>query len=184
MPGQDDARTLAPAAQAHLRRLAVKAVRTGCKQTEAAKTYGVSLRAVNTWVAIDKVGGLRALKPKRRGRRRGQGGRLSVTQAQHIRRLIVGKLPDQLKLPFYLWTRAAVASLIARNTGSRSRLSPWGATLRRGDLTPRSPGRPAFQRNRAALRPVAENRIPKAGPAGQTKNPPFFFGGKEMGAPQ
>jgi hypothetical protein len=36
------------------------------------------------------------------GRRHGQGGRLSVTQAQHIRRLIVGKLPDQLKLPFYL----------------------------------------------------------------------------------
>jgi transposase len=55
MHGQDDARTLASAAQAHLRRLAVKAVRTGCTQTEAAKTYGVSLRAVNTWVAIDKV---------------------------------------------------------------------------------------------------------------------------------
>ena len=34
----------------------------------AATTYGVSRRAVNKWGAIDKVGGLRGLKPKRRGR--------------------------------------------------------------------------------------------------------------------
>jgi len=34
--------------------------RAGLRQTAAARTYGVSLRAVNTWVAIDKVGGLRA----------------------------------------------------------------------------------------------------------------------------
>ena len=114
MHRQDDARTLAPAAQAHLRRLAVKAVRAGLRQTAAAKTYGVSVRAVNTWGAIDKVGGLRAVKPKRRGRRLGQGGRLRVAHAQRIRSLIVGQLPDQMTLPIYLRTRAAGARLIAR----------------------------------------------------------------------
>ena len=88
-------------------------MRAGLRQTAAAKTYGVSLRAVNTWVAIDTVGGLRALQPKRRGRRRGQGGRLRVAPAQRLRSLIVGQLPDPVKRPFYLWTRAAVASLIA-----------------------------------------------------------------------
>ena len=71
-----DARTHAPAAQAHVRRLAVQAVRAGSRQTAAAKTYGVSLRAVNKWVAIDKVGGLRALKLKRRGPRQCDVGRL------------------------------------------------------------------------------------------------------------
>jgi transposase len=97
-----------------LRRLAVNAVRAGLRQTAAAKTYGMSLRAVNKWVAIDKVGGLRAVKPKRRGRRLGQGGRLRVAHAQRIRRLLVGTLPAQLTLPVSLWTRAAVASLRAR----------------------------------------------------------------------
>lgn len=96
---------------------ALTAARAGLRQTAAAKIYGVSLRAVNKWVAIDKVGGLRALKPKRRGRRLGEGGQLRVAQAQRIRGLIVDKMPDQLKLPFYLWTRAAVASLIARKCG-------------------------------------------------------------------
>ena len=57
MHRQDNARPLAPAAQAHLRRLVVNAVRAGLRQTAAAKTYGVSLSAVNKWVAIDKVGG-------------------------------------------------------------------------------------------------------------------------------
>ena len=62
---------------------------------------------------LDREGGLRALTLKRRGRRPGEG-RLSTTRAVRIRSMIVGKMPDQLKLPFYLWTRAAVASLIAR----------------------------------------------------------------------
>jgi hypothetical protein len=31
--------------------------------------------------------------------------------------LVVGKMPEQLKLPFYLWTRAAVQLLIKREYG-------------------------------------------------------------------
>jgi transposase len=151
MHRHDDARTLAPAAQAHLRRLAVKAVRAGLKQTVAAKTYGVSLRAVNKWMAIDKVGGLRALKPKRRGRRLGQGGRLRVAHAQRIRSLIVGKLPNQLKLPFYLWTRAAVVSLIAREYRIAVSLTTVGRYLRAWGMSPQKPVRRAYERNDAAI---------------------------------
>src|SRR5712692_5604012 len=113
MVNKADARKLVPSAQEHLRRLAVNAVRKGMRQTQAAQTFRVSLRAVNKWVAIDKDGGLRALKKKTRGRRAGEG-RLSATQSQRIRRMIVNNMPDQLKLPFYLWTRSAVANLIAR----------------------------------------------------------------------
>jgi transposase len=180
MPGQDDARTLAPAAQAHLRRLTVKAVRTGCKQTEAAKTYGVSLRAVNKWVAIDKVGGLRALKPKRRGRRHGQGGRLSVTQAQHIRRLIVGKLPDQLKLPFYLWTRAAVASLIAREYGLEVSLVTVGRYLRAWGLSPQKPVRRAYERNEAAIARWLKQEYPMLARQAKREHAVMYWG-DEMG---
>lgn len=151
MHRHDDARTLAPAAQAHLRRLAVKAVRAGLKQTVAAKTYGVSLRAVNKWMAIDKVGGLRALTPKRRGRRLGQGGRLRVAHAQRIRSLIVGKLPNQLKLPFYLWTRAAVVSLIAREYRIAVSLTTVGRYLRAWGMSPQKPVRRAYERNDAAI---------------------------------
>ena len=146
-----DARTLAPAAQAPVRRLAVKAVRAGSRQTAAANTYGVSLRAGHKWVAIDKVGGLRALKLKRRGRRFGQGGRLRVVQGQRIRSLIVGTMPNQLKLPCYLWTRAAVASLMAREYGITVSRVTVGRYLLAWGLSPQTPVRRAYERNDAAL---------------------------------
>ena len=177
---QDDARTLAPAAQAHLRRLAVKAVRAGLRQTVAAKTYGVSLRAVNKWVAIDKVGGLRALKPKRRGRRLGQGGRLRVAHAQRIRSLIVGKLPDQLKLPFYLWTRAAVASLMAREYGLTVSLTTVGRYLRAWGMSPQKPVRRAYERNDPAIAKWLSEEYPAIARQARRDRATIYWG-DEMG---
>ena len=176
----DDARTLAPAAQAHSRRLAVKAVRAGLKQTVAATTYGVSLRAVNKWMAIDKVGGLRALTPKRRGRRLGQGGRLRVAHAQRIRSLIVGKLPDQLKLPFYLWTRAAVASLIAREYRIAVSLTTVGRYLRAWGMSPQKPVRRAYERNDAAIAQWLSKEYPAIARQAR-RNGATIYWGDEMG---
>lgn len=180
MHRQDDARTLTPSAQAHIRRLAVKAVRAGLRQIVAAKTYGVSLRAVNKWVAIDKVGGLRALKPKRRGRRLGQGGRLRVAQAQRIRGLIVGKMPDQLKLPFYLWTRAAVARLIAREYGIAVSLVTVGRYLRAWGLSPQKPVRRAYERNDAAIARWLKQEYPAIARQARRDKAAIYWG-DEMG---
>ena len=180
MHRHDDARTLAPAAQAHLRRLAVKAVRAGLKQTVAAKTYGVSLRAVNKWMAIDKVGGLRALTPKRRGRRLGQGGRLRVAHAQRIRSLIVGKLPNQLKLPFYLWTRAAVVSLIARKYRIAVSLTTVGRYLRAWGMSPQKPVRRAYERNDAAIAQWLSKEYPAIARQARRDGATIYWG-DEMG---
>jgi len=68
-----DARTLEPSALHLLRRQVVRAVRGGMSQTEAARTFGASLRAVSKWRRLDRDGGLRALTLKRQGRRPGQG---------------------------------------------------------------------------------------------------------------
>lgn len=180
MHRHDDARTLAPAAQAHVRRLAVKAVRAGSRQTAAAQTYGVSLRAVNTWVAIHKVAGLRALKPKRRGRRRGQGGRLRVGQGPRIRSLIVGAMPNQLKLPFYLWTRAAVASLIAREYGITVSLVSVGRYLRAWGLSPQKPVRRAYERNDAAITRWLKQEYPAIARQARRDKAAIYWG-DEMG---
>ncbi len=180
MHRHDDARTLAPAAQAHVRRLAVKAVRAGSRQTAAAKTYGVSLRAVNKWVAIDKVGGLRALQLKRRGRRFGQGGRLRVVQGQRIRSLIVGTMPNQLKLPFYLWTRAAVASLIAREYGITVSLVTVGRYLLAWGLSPQKPVRRAYERNDAAITRWLKQEYPAIARQARRDKAAIYWG-DEMG---
>ncbi len=174
-----DARKLDPATQAHLRRWVVKAVRAGLKQTAAAQTYGVSLRAVNKWVALAKAGGVRALKPKRRGRRVGEG-RLSAAQAARIRRLIIGKMPDQLKLPFYLWTRAAVAQLIEREFGIDVSLTTVGRYLRRWGMSPQRPVRRAYERDEQAIAQWLTDHYPAI--ARQAKRgKAVIYWGDEMG---
>ncbi|WP_232446083.1 helix-turn-helix domain-containing protein, partial [Burkholderia ubonensis] len=108
-----DARKLDQSTQAHLRKMVVQAVRDGMTQVDAARTYGVSLRAVSRWMKSAREGGLRALRPGKRGRRPGSG-HLTHRQAVRIRKLIIERMPDQLALPFYLWTRESVAQLIER----------------------------------------------------------------------
>lgn len=63
----------------------------------------------------------------------------------------MGKLPDQLKLPFSLWTRAAVASLMAREYGLTVSLTTIGRYLRAWDRSPQKTGRRAYERNAAAI---------------------------------
>lgn len=150
MANKVDARKLDAATQTHLRRSVVHAVRAGMSQTEAAKVFGVSLRAANKWMGLDRSGGLRALKAKRRGRRAGEG-RLDPAQAKRVRQQIIDALPDQLKLPFYLWTRAAVASLIKREYGIELSLTSIGRYLKRWGMSPQKPVRRAYERNDKAI---------------------------------
>ena len=150
MQSKTDARKLDIATQTYLRRSVVQAVRGGMSQTEAAQVYGASLRAVSKWMALDRAGGLRALKPKRRGRRAGEG-RLDPAQSTRIRQLIIDSLPDQLKLPFYLWTRAAVVTLIERQYGISVSLTTVGRYLNSWGMSPQKPVRRAYERNDAAI---------------------------------
>jgi transposase len=100
-------------------------------------------------MALERSGGLRALKQKRRGRRAGEG-HLQPAQSARIRQLIIDSLPDQLKLPFSLWTRAAVVSLIEREYGVSVSLTTVGRYLAGWGMSPQKPVRRAYERNDAA----------------------------------
>jgi transposase len=86
---------------------AVEVVNGGMGKSRAAEVFGVTRRAVSRWMRADRQGGKEALKAKLRGRPRG-GGKLKPWQCAAIVNLITDRHPDQLKLPFYLWTRQAV----------------------------------------------------------------------------
>lgn len=179
MRAKPDARKLDAATQGHLRRLVVKAVRDGMKQTEAAAMYGVSLRAVSKWMRLSRDGGLRALKAGKRGRRPG-GGRLSARRAVRIRALIVGKMPDQLKLPFFLWTREAVASLIEREYGVTVSPTTVGRYLRAWGLSPQKPVRRAYERNDEAIARWLDEEYPAIVQEAKREKAAIYWG-DEMG---
>jgi transposase len=173
-----DARSLPAAAQEALRTRAVAAVRTGMQQTEAAQVFGVTRQSVNKWVKAWEAEGTRALKAKRRGRP--PRTRLALHQAALIVRLIVGRCPDQLRLPFALWTREAVQQLIA--TKCRLRLSVWtvGRYLKRWGLTPQKPRRRAFEQDPVAVRRWLTEEYPAIRRAAKAAGAELHWG-DEMG---
>jgi transposase len=140
-----DFRSLAPQTQEAIRFKAMAALRAGHSKSEVARLFGVTRQAVHQWVGRQREAGKSGLRARRRGRP--VGGRLKPKQERTICRLITDHCPDQLKLPFYLWTREAVAHLIAQRCGVR--LSVWtvGRFLARWRFTAQKPTRRAFEQD-------------------------------------
>lgn len=152
MPLDRDFRKLSPATQAELRRVAVNMVRSGKSRIEVADAMGVNRRFVGEWVRAFEAGGEAALAGGKRGRRPGEQKALTPRQEATIRRLVVEKCPDQLKLPFALWTREAVGQLIERRTGVRLSLSALSVYLAAWGFTAQKPIRRATERDDVAIR--------------------------------
>lgn len=112
---------------------------------------GVNRRFVGQWVKAEKAAGPSALAGKKRGRRPGEQKALTHDEETKIRQLVTDKCPDQLKLPFALWTREAVAVLIERRTTKRLSLQVVGRYLASWGMTPQRPMRRATERNEAAV---------------------------------
>jgi len=179
MVKRTDGRRLDAATQAHVRRTVVQAVRGGMTQTAAAKLFGVSLRAVNQWMAATKQGGLRALPAKPRGRPAG-ASTLTPAQATKVRQRIVDTMPDQLKLPFYLWTRAAVAALIARDCDVTVSLTTVGRYLAAWGFSVQKPVRRAYERNDAAIAKWLKRDYPAIARDAKREGATIYWG-DEMG---
>jgi transposase len=179
MPSRQDVRKLAPAAIQLLRHQVVGAVRGGMTQTAAAATFGASLRAVQKWVALDRAGGAPALTLQRRGRRGGHG-HLAPALAQHVRQLVVERMPDQVDLPFYLWTREAVARLIEREGGVAPALTTVGRYLKAWGFTPQKPVRRAYERKDDAIAHWLATEYPAIAAQARREGATIYWG-DEMG---
>src|ERR687894_3046988 len=77
---------------------------------------------------------------------------LGEEEAAMVLELVSRHSPDQLGLPFFLWTREAVGELIKRRLGLA--LSQWtvGRHLKRWGFTPQKPARRAYEQNPAGVR--------------------------------
>ena len=125
-----------------------------------------------------RLQGQEALKSKRKGRPK--GGKLQPWQAVQIAKTVIDHHPEQLKLPFYLWTREAVALLIKRRFGLQ--LSVWtvGRYLKRWGFTPQKPARRAWEQNPEQVRQWLEKEYPNIRRQAQREKAKIYWG-DEMG---
>jgi transposase len=157
---KEDARSLPGAAQAALRKRAVQAVLDGMTQAEAARVFGVHPNAVNRWIKRYRQGGWDALSERRRGRRAGEQAALSPSQQQQVIALVRDATPDELGLPGFLWTREAVAELIARRYGIGLARTTVGVYLRSWRFSPQKPQRRALEQHPVAVARWLEETYP------------------------
>ena len=153
-----DARSLPAEAQEDLRRRVVEAVKGGLSQTEAARLFGLARGTVSRWMGMVERAGQRALKARRRGRP--AVSRLEPHQAATTVRHILSGCPDQLSMPFALWTREAVQELLSRKFDVQVSVWTVGRYLRAWGLTPQKPVRRAYEQNPAAVRKWLEEEYP------------------------
>jgi transposase len=138
---RNDARLLSEETIYELRCRAVDLKREGCTYEEVSVVLKVSISAVRKWWDLYQNGGPKALRLGQRGRRQGQCRRLSPQQERMVCRMITDKRPDQLKMPFALWTRQAVQELIERQFALKMPIRTVGEYLRRWGFTPQKPRR-------------------------------------------
>lgn len=179
MSTKPDARKLSPHAQEDLRRRVVHAiVEHGMSQAEAVRTFQVGRTSVHYWLKAYREGGSPALKARKRGPKR--SSRLKGHQAATVVRMIEDRHPEQLHLPFALWTREAVGELIRERFGID--LSVWtvGRYLKRWGFTPQKPLRRAYERDPAAVQQWLETDYPAIAKRAKAEKGRVYWG-DEMG---
>ena len=72
----------------------------------------VHYNTVGRWVCTYEIEGKGALRSAKRRRKKGGSRNLTPRQEKEIQKVITDKTPDQLKMPFALWTRRAVCELV------------------------------------------------------------------------
>lgn len=174
-----DARTLAPATQEQIRIQAVAAVEKGMTRVKAAEVFGVTRQSVDRWVKAYRRRGADSLKVRKRGPK-GEGSRLEGWQAATVIKLITDHHPEQLKLPFVLWTANAVRQLIQRQFKVRVSVRTVRRYLSRWGFTPQKPVRRAYERDDAAVRRWLDEQYPAIRDAAQ-KEKALIYWGDEMG---
>jgi transposase len=115
---------------------------------------------VNAWVKRYRERGEEGVLDGRRVSPRRGKGRLTAEEADKVRAWVVEQAPDQLGLPFALWTSRAVRELIERRFAKRLGLTAVQAYLRRWGMTPQKPLIRARQRRPGAIQAWLERDYP------------------------
>jgi transposase len=95
-----------------VRKQVVRLKKQGKKGYEIAEIVGIyETRISQIWTAYQKEG-IEGIKPKTSGRKKDSCRRLTPEEEREIRKTIINKNPEQLKMAGFLWTRAKICAYI------------------------------------------------------------------------
>lgn len=155
-----DGRKLKQEVQEQIRYQAIRLRKAGKKYREIEEVLAVSRTTICTWYKKYERKGKKGIKTKKRGRKLGEFRTLNSDQEKQLKKLIQDKCPDQLKLPFALWTRIAVQQLIRQLWSIKMPIRTVGEYLKRWGFTPQKPLRKAYEQNPKAVKKWLDEQYP------------------------
>ena len=161
----------------HERRVQVIRLRkAGHTFEEIAALTGLSRTGVFDICKRHAAAGASALRDAVGGRKLGELRLLSAQQEALIQKLIADKTPDQLKMVYALWTRAAVAELIEQRFGIKLQVRTMGLYLARWGFTPQKPMKKAYEQSPAAVKKWLDEEYPAIAARAKTEGAEIQWG--------
>ena len=157
---REDARKQSREVLHERRKQVIRLHRKGMPVMEIVEHSGLSWFAVNAAITRYAESGSQGLKPAARGRKQGGGRSLSESQELAIRKIICDQRPEQLKMEFALWNRAAVMQLIERECAITLSVRGVGNYLKRWGFTPQKPIKKAYEQRPEAVQAWLETEYP------------------------
>lgn len=155
-----DLRSATEAEKQAIKKRAIAMHNSGRKNIEIVECLGVNKNSVTNWIKAYKSEGEKGLISKPRGIKPGENRSLDEAQEKQIQKWITDKMPDQMKLPFALWTRKAIKELISYKFGIDVAIRTVGDYLNRWGFTPQKPKKKAYEQNSTAVKKWLEKEYP------------------------
>jgi transposase len=159
-----------------IRKRAIRMHKQGWRNYEITEALGVNKNSVVNWISTYNAQGIKGLKEKARGRKTGERRLLTIEQEKQVQKWIHDKMPDQLKLPFGLWTRKAVVQLIKDQFNVSIAIRTVGDYLNRWGYTPQKPKRKAYEQNPKLVGQWLKQDYPKIAQAAKAENAEIHWG--------
>jgi transposase len=171
-----DARKLPKAVQQHNRDQAIRLFLQGKTRKEVAAIVGVHYVVVCGWVRAWQQGGDAAITLKKRGRGSEEQRLLTNAQEVALKKLLCDKNPKQLKLPFALWNRKAIQSVIYQMWRVRIAIRTIGDYMKRWGFTPQKPAKRAYERNPKLVQKWLDETYPEIRRRARKENAEIYWG--------
>jgi transposase len=171
-----DMRKLPAAAQEERRRQVIGLRQVGQTYDAIAAQVGLSPTGVFNICQRYAEQGAAGLKTGPRGPEPGYGRFLDAEEEAETRDLIRRHTPDELDLPFALWSRAAVRELIWQRFGVRLAVRTMGTYLARWGFTAQKPLRRAYEQDPAAVRRWLRREYPAIADRAKAEGGAIFWG--------
>jgi len=174
--GTIDLRKLNPAALQEKKEQVIRLKQKGYAGKQIEDLTLVSENQVSKiWRAFEK-GGSKAIKPRKRGRKSGEGKVLREEQEREIRKIIIDKTPEQVKLGFMLWTRQAISELILQKYGINLQLRCITNYLKRWGFTCQRPTKRAYVQDNIKVERFMEEVYPSIAKRAKAENAEIYWG--------